>query len=170
MSEEQIEQQESAEEAEVTANEPKALSTEEQLQADLAAQNERFLRLAAEYDNFRRRNAKERETLRTLVTGETIAELLPALDNLTRALDSGASGDELRKGLELTMAQLAASFEQLGVTAFGEPGDPFDPNLHNAVQHVDSADFGENTVSAVFQQGYRLGDAIIRHAAVIAAN
>ncbi|MDR1408770.1 MAG: nucleotide exchange factor GrpE [Oscillospiraceae bacterium] len=146
------------------------LPPEEAFQAELKAQKEQYLRLAAEYDNYRKRSAKEREFLSCLIKGDTVAELLPVADNLARALAAEGSEDDLRKGLELTMTQLSASFEKLGVAAFGEPGDLFDPNLHNAVLHIESDDFGENTVAAVFQQGYRLADTIIRHATVQVAN
>ena len=153
-----------------SSNDLQELTPEEQLQAELAEQKEQYLRLAAEYDNFRRRSAKERESLTRLVKCDTVADLLPVVDNLKRALDSGSGGDDLRKGLELTMQQLELCLEGLGVTAFGETGEEFDPNLHDAMQHIESADFGENTIADIFQQGYKIGESVIRHAAVVVAN
>jgi molecular chaperone GrpE len=147
-----------------------SLSPEEVLQNELAAQQEKFLLLAAEYDNFRKRTASERAAVTQRVQGDTVMELLPALDNLQRALDTDAAGDDLRRGLELTLQQLGEAFAKLEVTSFGAVGDAFDPKLHNAVQHVEDEELGENVLSAVFQTGYRLGDNIIRHAMVVVAN
>jgi len=160
---------EEAAEREDTAEET-AEQEEPNLTEQLAAQTEQYMRLAAEYDNFRRRSAKEREALSRLVKADTVAELLPVADNLKRALEAGGPENDLRKGLALTMQQLEAGFEKLGVCAFAEPGEPFDPNLHDAMQHVESEDFGENTLSAVFQQGYKIGETVIRHASVVVAN
>jgi molecular chaperone GrpE len=143
---------------------------EEAAAAEHDEQREQYLRLAAEYDNFRKRSARERESLSRMVKGDTIAALLPVADNLARALAADGSAEDLRKGLELTMAQLEAAFRKLGVEKFGEEGEEFDPKLHNAVLHIENPELGENVIAAVFEQGYRLGETIIRHAAVQVAN
>ena len=162
---EQLEQQ--AEKPE-SAQEDAALK---KLEADLAAANEKFLRLAAEYDNYRKRTAREKEELNGVCKSAVIQELLPVVDNLERALANQTDNlDDYKKGVEMIGAQFYAAFDKLGIEAFGEAGDEFDPNLHNAVMHVEDENLGENAVAAVFSKGYRLGDKLIRPATVQVAN
>ena len=135
-----------------------------------AQQKEQFLRLAAEYENYRRRTAKEKESIWADVKGETVQKFLPVYDNLERALKQETADEAYKKGVEMTLTQLKTVLEQLGVTEIPALGQPFDPNLHNAVMHVEDENFGENTVAEVFQAGFQLGEKIIRFAMVKVAN
>ena len=161
-------------EAEEAAGEPAAGGKEDgsdDLAKELQESQDRYLRLMAEYDNFRKRSAKEKEGIYADATAAAYSGLLPVLDNFERAFESpDASPDDFRKGVEMTQKQLLEVFEKAGVEIFGKPGDPFDPNLHNAVMHVDDDQYGDNEIVEVFQKGYKLGDRILRHAMVKVAN
>ena len=128
------------------------------------------LRLAAEYDNFRKRTAKEKEQSYTNGKSDAVSKLLPIYDNLERALNQPTEDTAYKKGVEMTMTELVKIFTSLGVEIFGEAGDAFDPNLHNAVMHIDDETLEENTISQVFQKGFKLGDKIVRFAMVQVAN
>ena len=128
------------------------------------------LRLAAEYDNFRKRNTKEKELLYALGKAEAVEKLLPVYDNLERAFNQPTADEAYKKGVELTLTELVKIFGTLGVEIYGQPGDIFDPNIHNAVMHVDDENFGENTITQVFQKGFKLGEKIVRFAMVQVAN
>ena len=134
------------------------------------AEHDAHLRLAAEYDNFRKRNTKEKELLYTLGKAEAVEKLLPVYDNLERALNQPTADEAYKKGVELTMTELIKIFGTLGVEIYGAPGDVFDPNLHNAVMHIDDEAFGENTITQVFQKGFKVGERIVRFAMVQVAN
>ena len=134
------------------------------------AEHDAHLRLAAEYDNFRKRNTKEKELLYTLGKAEAVEKLLPVYDNLERALNQPTADEAYKKGVELTMTELIKIFGTLGVEIYGAPGDIFDPNLHNAVMHIDDEAFGENTIAQVFQKGFKVGEKIVRFAMVQVAN
>ena len=136
----------------------------------LAAEKERYLRLAAEYDNFRKRSARERENIYADVRADTITRFLPVYDNLERALKQETTDEAYKKGVEMTMTGLLDVLEKLGVAVFGDEGETFDPNMHNAVMHCEDENAGENTIVQVFQKGFRLGDKIIRFAMVKVAN
>ena len=141
------------------------------LEEELAAQKDKYMRLAAEYDNYRKRTANEKLSLYDDATAKAVTELLPVADSVRMALDNLANADpEIVKGIELISNQLDKSFEKLKVESFGKIGDEFDPNLHNAISKVESEELGENTIAQVFQTGYRIGDKIIRHAMVQVAN
>ena len=129
-----------------------------------------LLRLAAEYDNFRKRTAKEKEQSYTNGKSDAVAKLLPVYDNLERALNQPTEDVAYKKGVEMTMTELVKIFTGLGVEIFGEAGDAFDPNLHNAVMHIEDEALAENTISQVFQKGFKLGDKIVRFAMVQVAN
>ena len=147
------------------------ISEAEKLQKELDAANDKFLRLAAEYDNYRKRTAREKEELNGVCKSAVIAELLPVIDNLERALENQTDNlDDYKKGVEMIGSQFYAALEKLGIESFGEAGDAFDPNLHNAVMHIEDESLGENAVAAVFGKGYRLGDKVIRPATVQVAN
>ena len=122
------------------------------------------MRLAAEYDNFRKRTAKEKEQSYTNGKSDAVAKLLPVYDNLERALNQPTEDAAYKKGVELTMNELVKIFTGLGVEIFGEKGDAFDPNLHNAVMHIDDEAMEENVISQVFQKGFKIGDKIVRFA------
>ena len=128
------------------------------------------LRLAAEYDNFRKRTAKEKEQSYTNGKADAVEKLLPVYDNLERALNQPTEDAAYKKGVEMTMAELVKIFTSLGVEIFGTPGDAFDPNLHNAVMHIDDETLEENTISQVFQKGFKVGEKIVRFAMVQVAN
>lgn len=134
------------------------------------AEHDAYLRLAAEFDNFRKRTAKEKDQSYGNGKSDAIAKLLPIYDNLERALNQPTEDAAYKKGVELTMNELVKIFTGLGVEIFGAPGDAFDPALHNAVMHTEDESLGENVVAQVFQKGFRLGDKIIRFAMVQAAN
>ena len=128
------------------------------------------LRLAAEYDNFRKRTLKEKESAYSNGKADAIEKLLPVYDNLLRALKQETADTAYKKGVEMTMNELVKILNGLGVEIFGNEGDEFDPNLHNAVMHVDDENYGENVICQVFQQGFKLGDKIVRFAMVQVAN
>ena len=134
------------------------------------AEHDSFLRLAADYDNFRKRTVKEKEASYGNGRADTIGKLLPVYDNLERALNQPTEDTAYKKGVEMTMNELVKIFTGLGVEIFGEAGDAFDPNLHNAVMHIDDESMEENTISQVFQKGFKIADKVIRFAMVQVAN
>ena len=144
--------------------------TKKEIEADLAAEKDKYLRLLAEYDNYRRRSQKEKESAWSDAKADTAAAFLPVYDNLERALKQETADEAYKKGVEMTMTQLKEVLTKLGIEEIPALGEPFDPNLHNAVMHVDDEDLGENVVVEVFQDGFKLGDKIIRHAMVKVAN
>ena len=133
-------------------------------------EHDSYLRLAADYDNFRKRNAKEKETLYAAGKAEAVEKLLPVYDNLERALNQATNDEAYKKGVEMTMTQLVGILNGLGVEIFGQAGDAFDPNIHNAVMHTEDENLGENVISQVFQKGFKLGEKIVRFAMVQVAN
>ena len=142
-----------------------------ELEKALSEEKEKYLRMFAEYDNFRRRSQKEREGIYTDAVSDVVGQLLPIADNLERAGKfSGGDGEKVAEGLRLTMNALNECLTKLGVTAFGAPGDKFDPNLHNAIMHEEDESKGEGEIVEVFQPGYKRGDKIIRYAMVKVAN
>ncbi len=141
-----------------------------ELTAELEKANDKYLRLCAEYDNFRRRSQKEKDALYGDIRAEVIQKFLPVYDNLDRALKQGTEDEAYRKGVEMIMTQFNATLEKLGVTPVESLGQTFNPELHNAVMHVDDAEKGENEIVEVFQQGFKLGDKVIRYAMVKVAN
>ena len=141
-----------------------------ELEAQLAAANDRYLRICAEYDNFRRRSLKEKDSLYGDIKADTVQKFLPVYDNLERALKQSTEDEAYRKGVELIMSQFEQTLEKLGVTPVESLGQTFDPALHNAVMHVDDETKGENEIVEVFQQGFKLGDKVIRFAMVKVAN
>lgn len=143
---------------------------EDPIQKQLAQQEDRFLRLAAEYDNYRKRTAKEKEALWNEAKADTAIAFLPVYDNLERALKQPTADEAYKKGVEMTMNQLKEIFTKLGITEIPALGENFDPNLHNAVMHVEDETLGENVVAEVFQAGFQLGEKVIRFAMVKVAN
>ncbi len=141
----------------------------EELRAAIAEKDDKYLRMAAEYDNFRRRSREEKEGIWEAAMSETVAELLPIIDNIERAA-AFEGGDKVREGLEMIAKTTSGVFEKLGVEALGVVGETFDPNLHNAVLHVDDESFGDGEIVEVFQKGYKKGKRIIRFAMVKTAN
>ena len=134
------------------------------------AEHDAHLRLAADYDNFRKRSQKEKEQSYGNGKADAVAKMLPIYDNLERALNQPTEDAAYKKGVEMTMTQLVGILNGLGVEIFGEAGETFDPNLHNAVMHIDDENLGENTISQVFQKGFKIGEKIVRFAMVQVAN
>ena len=156
---------------ETAAEAPAAEPTElDQVREALAREHDSHLRLAAEYDNFRKRSQKEKEALYTDVKAETVGKFLPVFDNLLRAMQQETADEAYKKGVEMTMAGLREVMTKMGVEEYGEVGDVFDPALHNAVMHTDDEAFADNTIAEVFQKGFKLGEKIIRFAMVKVAN
>ncbi len=151
--------------------EPKAKAEKEpDLKSQLAAEKDKYLRLLAEYDNFRRRSQKEKENIYTDVRGETLKKFLPVYDSLYRALMQTAEDDPARKGLEMIMTQYENALTQLGVSLIEAVGQPFDANFHNAVMHVEDESVGENIVVEEFEKGFKIGDKVLRYSVVKVAN
>ena len=134
------------------------------------AERDAHLRVAAEFDNFRKRTVKEKEASYGNGKADAVAKMLPVYDNLERALNQPTEDAAYKKGVEMTMNELVKIFTSLGVEVFGNVGDAFDPNLHNAVMHIDSEELGENVIAQVFQKGFKIGDKIVRFAMVQVAN
>ena len=142
----------------------------EQLAKMVSDASDKYLRLAAEYDNYRKRTTKEKENTYADAKADTVKEFLGVLDNLERGLAQFDEGDPHRQGMELICRQFLAVLEKLGVTCIEAQGQPFDPQKHDAVMHIEDENVGENTVVEVLQQGYQLGDKILRFAMVKVAN
>ena len=134
------------------------------------AEHDSLLRLAAEYDNFRKRTVKEKEASYGNGKADAIVKLLPIYDNLERALNQPTEDAAYKKGVEMTMTQLLDVLASLDIKPIEAVGQPFDPNLHNAVMHIEDENFGENTVAACFQTGFMMGEKVIRFAMVQVAN
>ena len=134
------------------------------------AEHDSYLRLAADYDNFRKRTIKEKEASYGNGKADAVEKLLPVYDNLERALNQPTEDAAYKKGVEMTMTQLVGIFSGLGVEIFGNVGDTFDPNFHNAVMHIEDDAYGENVICQVFQKGFKLGEKIVRFAMVQVAN
>ncbi len=137
---------------------------------ELAAEKDKYLRLCAEYDNFRKRSQKEKDAIYADVRANTLTSFLPVYDNLVRALNQPTEDEAYKKGVEMIMAQFRTTMKKLGVTEMDCLGQKFDPAFHNAVMHVDDEEKGENEIVEVFQQGFMLGDKVIRFAMVKVAN
>lgn len=164
------EEEQAAEEAAEKEKEPTA---EEKLQEELKAEKDKYIRLYAEYDNYRKRTSAEKLQIYDDATASAVKELLPLADSMTNAIAQFEGKDvpeEFGKGIEMIAQQLKQSFEKLKVEPFGEVGDSFDPELHNAVSTIEDEGLPENSISAVYQKGYKIGDKIIRHAMVVVAN
>ena len=170
--EEAAEAQETAEAPETP--EPKGGKTKKEPKKDqgqlLAEAADKYLRLAAEYDNYRKRTAKEKEGIWTEAKAQTVAAFLPVYDNLERALKQDTADEAYKKGVEMTMKGLQDALTGLGVEVIPALGETFDPNRHSAVMHCEDEEAGENTIVEVFQQGFICGEKVIRFAMVKVAN
>lgn len=167
---EQVEKETTETTETATEKEPTA---EEKLTAELNAKTEQYMRLYAEYENFRKRTQSEKVAIYSDATAKAVEQILPIADSVTMAMSTLADKEvpaEFTKGIELIANQLKASFEKLSVTSFGAVGDEFDPNIHNAISKIEDENLGENVVAQVYQTGYKLNDKIIRHAMVVVAN
>lgn len=144
--------------------------TKKEIEADLAAEKDKYLRLLAEYDNFRRRSARERENIYADVRCETLKKFLPVYDSLSRALAQTPADDPARKGIEGIMNQYHTALNQLGVSEIEAVGKPFDANRHNAVMHIEDDAYGEGVVVEEFEKGFCIGDRVLRYSVVKVAN
>lgn len=143
----------------------------EKLQKEFEEHKQQHLRVLAEYDNFRKRSQNEKNAIYNNAVSDTVQAILPIADNIERALgQENASAEDMKKGVEMIESQIQSCFEKLGLTEMGKVGEPFDPNLHNAVAHIEDENLGENVIAAVYQKGYKLGDRVVRHAMVQVAN
>ena len=157
-------------ESDVLKAEIEALKAEiEALKEDAKEKDDKHLRLAAEYENFRRRSREEKDATYSSAMADTVAELLPIIDNLERAAGFD-DGEKVREGLKMIASTVSASLSKLGVESYGNVGDKFDPNLHNAVMHDEDDSERENEITDVFQKGYKKGNKIIRFAMVKTIN
>ncbi len=142
----------------------------DKLREELETQKDSFLRLAAEYDNYRKRTSQEKLSIYADATAKAVEELLPLTDSVVAALQNTPEDDAQRQGIELISNQLAKCLEKLGVEAFGEIGDSFDPNIHNAISRTEDENLPAQSLALIFQKGYKLGDKVIRPAMVQVAN
>ena len=167
----ETEAQEETTEQNVTEEEQTAEQTSEQQVTDKAAEEEknRFLRLMADFENYKRRTQAEKDSLYSMAIADAVAEFIPALDNMERALQF-AEDSSLRKGVEMVYNQMLAALKKLGVSSYGEKGDQFDPNLHEAIMHTEEEGVEPNTITEVMQKGYKTDNKVIRHALVKVAN
>ena len=146
-------------------------SNEEKLQKQLAEKSDQLLRIAAEYDNFRKRSQREKDALYVDCKASVIKELLPVADNFDRIFaNPDITFEDYKKGVEMTFKQFETVFKDLKVESFGEEGEEFDPNFHNAVMHSEDENLGEDVITNVFAKGYKIGDKVIRPAMVAVAN
>lgn len=152
-----------------TKHDKKLLLEIDELNAKINELNDKYLRMAAEYDNFRRRSKEEKDAIYETAISDTVKELLPIIDNLDRAAGY-TEGDKIIEGLIITAKATSTAFEKLGVEEFGKIGETFDPNIHNAVFHIEDPAYGEGEIVEVFQKGYKKGKHIIRFAMVKTAN
>ena len=152
------------------AKEEKAEAKDEKKAESPQGASDAYLRLLAEYDNYRKRSQKEKDSLYADIKADTVTKFLPVYDNLVRALKQGTEDEAYRKGVEMIMNQFCSTLEKLGVTKTESLGQKFDPKFHNAVMHVEDDEKGENEIVEVFQEGFMLGDKVIRFAMVKVAN
>lgn len=173
MEEETLEPEEETQEASEKAEEiPKEeeQSEEEKLKAELLEQKDKYLRVMAEYDNFRKRTAKERLELISTAKADAITQILPVIDNFERALSAQTQDETYKAGIEMIFKQLGEVLKNLGIEEINPLGETFDPNVANAVNQIEDENLGENEVAQVFQKGYRIGDKVLRYAMVVVAN
>lgn len=156
--------------AENPQSEANAPTEAEKLAGELTAEKDKCLRLMAEYDNFRKRSAKEKLDSYSDATSKTIADILPIYDNFERALQSETSDENFKKGIEMIFNQFSETLKKLGIEVINPVGEEFDPNIAQAINQVEDESLGENTVAQVFQKGYKIGDKVIRYAMVVVAN
>lgn len=148
----------------------KAMADLEAAQKELAEYKDKYLRLMAEYDNFRKRSVKEKADIYPEATAKAVEAFLPVADNFERALNIETTDEKYKSGVKMIYSQLENAFKTLGVEVIDRVGETFDPNLENAISRIEDENLGENIVAQVFQKGYKRGDKIIRHAMVVVAN
>lgn len=142
----------------------------EETEKKVSDADDKYLRLFAEYDNYRKRTSKEKLEIFSDSTIKCVAEILPVLDNFERAIESECSDETFKNGMQMIYNQFSDSLKKIGVKEMDALGEEFNPNLHNAIKQTEDENFGENIVCEVFQKGYMLNDKVIRHAVVAVAN
>jgi len=155
---------------EETVEEIKEPTELEKKEAELAAEHDQYLRLAAEYDNFRKRSQREKDAIYSDAMSDTAKKFLPVYDNLLRALSNDTADEAYKKGVEMIMNELLKILGGMNIAPFGAVGEEFDPEKHNAVMHCEDENLGENEIAEVFQTGFAMGEKIIRFAMVKVAN
>ena len=155
---------------ETKAEETEAEVVEEEKEDELALLNDKYLRLVAEYDNYRKRTAKEKEAIYPEAKVSVVNAFLPVMDNMERALSASKEEDPLYEGVKMILRQFEETLKNIGVEEIKAVGEKFDPNFHNAVMHIDDDNYGENEIVEQFQKGYKIGDRIVRYSMVKVAN
>ena len=143
---------------------------EAQLEKELAEQKEKYLRLMAEYDNYRKRTAKQQLETREAAVGDTVLKVLAIYDNFERAVATESQDEKYKAGVEMIFKQFTAALEKMDVTVIDPTGEPFDPAVANAVSQIEDPELGENVVAQVFEKGVKIGDRLIRYPTVVVAN
>ena len=173
---EEAKQKKKAADKKASCDEKKHKAECEKLKAELEAktkeleeQSDRYVRTIAEYDNYRKRTAKEKEGIYTDAYFDALGQMLPIIDNIERAA-AYEDGEKVLEGLKLILKSVSDTLDRMSVDAYGETGDAFDPNIHDAMLHVERDDLGENVIADVFEKGYKKGDRVLRHAKVTVAN
>ncbi len=167
---EEVKKEQTAEEAVKPPKKTKKATELEKLKTELAEVNDRLLRTAAEFDNYKKRTEREKLSTAEYAKASVMKSLLPILDNAERAAEFPKETEQYNKGIEMIVKQLSDLSEKLGLQAIGEVGEVFNPEIHEAIMHIESENFGENTVSQVLQKGYKYGDTVVRPAMVQVAN
>ncbi len=165
------EQEEILEESPVEETvETEAPSELDTLKEEYAALNEKYMRMLAEYDNFRKRSQKEKDAIYPRATADTVEKFLPIIDNFERAMSAPCADETFKKGMDMIFQSFMSTLSGLNVEIIGKAGETFDPNLHNAVMHIEDDNYGDNEIVMVLQKGYRIGDRVVRYAMVQVAN
>ena len=145
-------------------------SETDSLKEQLSQLNEKYVRMLAEYDNFRKRSQKEKDAIYPRATADTVGKFLPIIDNFERAMSAPCADETFKKGMDMIFQSFMNTLKSLNVEMIGEAGETFDPQLHNAVMHIEDDKYGENEIVMVLQKGYRIGDRVVRYAMVQVAN
>ena len=145
-------------------------SETDNLKEQLSQLNEKYVRMLAEYDNFRKRSQKEKDAIYPRATADTVEKFLPIIDNFERAMSAPCADETFKKGMDMIFQSFMNTLKSLNVEMIGEAGETFDPQLHNAVMHIEDDKYGENEIVMVLQKGYRIGDRVVRYAMVQVAN
>lgn len=148
----------------------KAPTEIEKLSSELIQEKDKYLRLMAEFDNFRKRSSKEKLESYSDATSKVISDILPVFDNFERALESETADENFKTGVQMIFNQFSDVLKKLGIEVVNPVGEEFNPNYSNAINQIEDENFGENTVAQVFQKGYKIGDKVIRYAMVVVAN
>ncbi len=162
--------QENPEETQEEAVKPDSSEQETSLQKQIDELNDKLLRTLAEYDNYRKRSIKEKDAIYPQAKADTVEKFLPIIDNFERAMQTECADEAFKKGMDMIFQSFLKTMSELSVEAIGAEGEPFNPDLHNAVMHIEDESLGENVIAQVLQKGYKIGDRVVRYAMVTVAN